>query len=212
MNADQAKLKIQIFLAEYEKLRDELMYFQNNQQQNILLALGSASVAIPILLGQSANIPTNIIAMLLYLLTIVYAIIGMNFAYSAYSVNLIGKYIHEYLEPAMNQATQSTSKYKVLHWESYVRRERGGFPDVFLSNIGPIGSMVLLQLPGAIALLASHYVVLIPPTPQNPTLQYVSFWLPAMSIISWIAYSLSIASVIFLAVYHPLKSKSIVFR
>lgn len=215
MKANQDELKIQIHLTEYQKLREELMYFQNSLQHNVLLALGSASVAIPIILGQTANIPTTIIAILLYALAIVYAVIGMNYAYASYAIGLIGKYIHEHLEPAINREIKTPSKYKVLYWETFVRKERGGFPDILLAGMETIGSMALLLLPGAIALFTSQYVLLVPaiqPTQQNTTIQYISFWLLPISIIAWIAYLLMIAAFILVVIYHPIKTKSAVIE
>lgn len=215
MAENKDKIRIQAYLTEYEKLRDELIYFQNSQQHNVLLALGSASVAIPILLGQIQNIPTNVIAILLYALAIVYAVIGMNYAHAAYAVGAIGKYIHEHLEPAINATLRSSTKYKALHWETHVRKERGGFPDFLLSGIGTIGSMALLLLPAAIALFTSQYVLLLPSVQvpqQSATLQYISFWLLPISIITWIAFSLTVISFILVAIYHPIKTRSVTIK
>lgn len=214
MKTNREELKIEAYLAEYQKLRDEMLFFQGSLQQNVLLALGSASVAIPILLGQTTNIPTNIIAILLYALAIVYAVLGINYAHASYTIGVIGKYIHEYLEPAINQAILS-SEYPALNWETYIRNERGRFPDLILSGIGPIGSMILLLLPGGVALFSSQYVLLVPSiqsSQQSPALQYISFWLLPLSIITWVMFAVTILSFIFIAIYHPIKTKSLIIK
>jgi hypothetical protein len=191
--------ELQIHLTEYEKLREEMMHNLNSQDQKILLALGSASIAVPLLVGQTGNVPANIVASLLYTLAIIYAVLGMNYVGNFYSMIMIGKYIHEYIEPAVNQIVKSSSGHKLLYWESFLRRERRNVFAVILAGAGVAGSALLLLLPGAIALLAAQCVLLVPTIQtiqQSATLQLVSFLLTPLAIIAWFIYLLAVGSCI----------------
>jgi hypothetical protein len=52
-----ANMDLQACLVEYEKLRDEIVFHIGKQHQNMLISLGSASVAVPIILQQGGALP-----------------------------------------------------------------------------------------------------------------------------------------------------------
>jgi len=214
MPIKKVDLQIQVHISEFEKLREEILHHMNTEQQSFLITLGSASVAIPILLSQTSNTPSSIIAILLYLLSIVYSIIGMNFASAAFTFGAIGKYVNTYLEPEINNLLETDAQHKVLYWETFLRLERGKFIAFFLSVMGPFGSTILILFPSFSALLAAKFVLLmsiIQPVQENATIQFISSWLFSLSIVAWIVFVLSTLAVIFSTLYHSLIAKWAIF-
>ncbi len=200
------EVQLQVHLTEYERLGDVQVQLINGQQQSIVLALGSASIAIPLLLGQTANIPLGVIVALLYILGIVYSVLGLDFASTSYSIGEIGKYIHEYIEPELNQMVKTTPGHRVLSWESFIRHERARGLPMFLANIGSIGSLLLLLLPGAAALVAAQSLLAeIQTAQQNTLLNLVSSLLPLLSLFAWCIYLLTIAALILSATWFKSK-------
>lgn len=201
--------QIQVHLTEYEKLRDEYVHVNSNMHQAVALALGSASIAIPLLLGQTANLSMSTIAGLLYFLTIVYAVITVSFASSAYSVGAISRYIHGYLEPEINRTIKSDKKHKVLCWETFARGERGTLIGKLVANAGSAAFTLMLLLPGAISLIAAHCVLSspVPPAQQAAAFYLPSFLLVPLSIIAWVSYISAIASVLLATIYNLSRAK-----
>ncbi len=200
---EQNNLQVQVHLKEYEQLRAEIIQYLSSQDQRIVLALGSASVAIPLLVGQTGNLPTTIVASLLYALSIVYAVIGMNYAGGLYTIATISRYIHEHIEQELNRVVNPSSVHTLLQWESFLRQERKNVLTVILSGIGTIGSTLLLLLPGTFALLAAQYVLLVPPTQmfqENAALKFISSLLTPLSLLAWCFYILALLSFVVLAV------------
>ncbi len=202
MTIEQNNHQVQVHLKEYEKLREEITLYLSSQEQRIVLALGSASVAIPLLVAQTQNVPTAILASLLYALTIVYAVIGMNYASGFYTIATISKYIHEHIETELNRIVQPPVDHQLLHWESFLRQERRNILSVVLAIIGAVGSTLLLLLPATFALLAAQYILLLPEmqtVQQGVPLQFVSSLLTWLSVLAWFAYLLDVGSFVILA-------------
>jgi|GEM_PF-4940467 hypothetical protein len=212
MAANKNELQLQVYLTEYQKLRDEIMYFQGNLYQNVILSLGSASVAIPLLVGQLSNVPSVVIASLLFALAIVYSTLGIQFSYASYAIGAIGQYIHQYLHPAINKLNP-TSKYKGLFWETFVREARSGFPDSLLAGLGTAG-VILMILPSAISLFTASYVLSISSNQasQSNFVRLVSSGLPWLSAISWIAFIVFILSFVLVVYFHTGKTHSLIIN
>jgi hypothetical protein len=198
----QDEAQLQIHLAQYEKLVDVQVQLINGQQQSIVLALGSASIAIPLLLGQTTNIPLGVITALLYILGIIYSVLGLDFASTSYSIGEIGKYIHEYVEPELNQIIKTVPGHRVLYWETFIRQERARGLPLFLANIGSVGSLLLLLLPGAAALVAAQSLLAEMQTSQPSTsLNFVLSLLPLLAIAAWCIYLLTIGTLVLSATW-----------
>ena len=192
----QSNLEVDVHLAEFEKLREEVMYHIKNQHQTMLISLGSVSVILPILMNQTSTLPLNVLAVVFYLLSITYSILAMNFAKSRYAISVISVYTYFHLMPRINQAIFNKQENYVLQWEAFIRKERMNFLAAVMAVIGPLGSLIIILLPGSLSIISAQYVLLIPATqiPQ-PTLalQFISAWLLPLSILSWAFFVTAIA-------------------
>ena len=209
-NKELSELQLQVLISEYEKLRDEILHAISAINQLLLVALTSASFALPVLVGQSGAIPAPILAALLFTLSIIYSVLIMNFVNTADTVVMLGKYIHEYLAPKVNQLLQTSDAEPVLFWESYSRKERSNFISLFLSGIGPLGSLLLICIPALASLFFAQYILLTSAAavpPQDLSLQFISSWLTPLSIIAWGFFIVSILASILLYTYNSIKAK-----
>jgi hypothetical protein len=176
----------------------------NDKIQCLILSLGSASIAIPFLLGQTTSLPQNLIATGLYFLAFVYSVIGMKYATASYYVNSESNYIHQYLGPKVNAQLNTASGYCVFQAESFNRGQRHGIIPLYLSSIGSIAVSILIVLPSFSALLATQYVFLLPTvqSPQpSPGLQFLSSALIPLAIVAWASFGFSILSQVLSMVY-----------
>lgn len=203
---NQQEIEIQVYLTEFERLREEMIQSYTNQHQSVVLVMGSASVALPLLLGQTTNVTIVLIAALLYILTIAYAAIGLNYASEAYAIGEKSRYIHDYIEPEVNRILKTTAEHKVLTWESFVRRERANVFSMFLAYVGQMGSLLLLLLPGGASLLTAEYLSSgMQATPSGTISQIVVFLLPWLSRLAWVSYALAIISIILSILWFKLR-------
>jgi hypothetical protein len=199
MNSDQKnEIKIQVLIAEFEKLRDEMLQNITTTQQTIVVILGSVSVAIPLLLGQISNLSSVVITDLLYTLSIIYSVISLHFISTSHNIGMIGKYIHEVTEPQINNLLKSSKGKEVLQWESFLKRERTHLINLFMSNTGTVGTVFLLLAPSLLSIAVGNYVITLPvqTSQQNPILPIVSSLSLPLLIVAWIFFSFSVISTI----------------
>jgi len=124
-NDGHDEMRVQAILAEYDKLRDEMMHYINLSTQIPLYALGSISIIIPLLLSQTpGTLFPQTVAALLYAVVIVFSAMGLVYASSAYNMYQISAYISRFIEPELSRITNETSARGVLRWESYVKERR----------------------------------------------------------------------------------------
>lgn len=118
------ELRLQTMMSDTEKLRDLQFQITGNERQILLVALGSSSVAVRLLLAQATQLPGIILAELLYLLTIVYAAVAMNSASDTYTVGLIGRYIGQQIDPEVDRIAKQNGEVPVPHWETFLSLSR----------------------------------------------------------------------------------------
>lgn len=203
-------LLVEVHLTEYQKLRDELVEALKSQQQTVVIALGSASIAIPILVGQSGSTPAHILAALLFGLGAIYAILAMNFSSAGYTIGVIGRYINTHLEVQLNDLLGAQSVERVLSWESFLRNERSGKSPFILSSIGTISSLFLILLPSFLALVSATNILmslLAQPAGQAVSSNSEFFWLDLLSVFSWTSFLLGVLSALLLTVYNVIRSR-----
>jgi hypothetical protein len=133
---------------------------------------------------------------------------AMNFATATFILGVIAKYLHNHIEPEVNQILRTEPRHEVLHWESFLSRERANLFVLFLENVGPIASMLVVLLPGAASLVVAHYVSLLPQTKgaqQGAVLSFEPSLLLLLSVVAWCIYLLAIASLIMVTIYQASK-------
>ncbi len=199
MSEEQATIEAHI--AEYEKLREFLSQSITNEYQVVALAVASASIAVPVLAGLT-NISETVLATLLYLLAIVYAVYAMILANNLFMAGLVSKYIHDHIEPEINRLLKIAEcpERRVFYWESFIRKERANPIAAILGSVGPIGGVTIILAPSLMALVVAQLVL---PT----SIQQDSAWLPMLSVISWICFGLGAGSLILAAIYNTNKVK-----
>lgn len=204
------EFQIQAHLTEFEKLRDEISQFENIEQQTMVLALGSASVVIPVLIGQVKNMSEDVFASLIYALTIIYSVLAIKYAHASFDMGMVGKYINEYLTPELNRLLETESAHKVFLWESFIRGERKNLLVAYLESAAASATLLLMLFPGAVSLLIIGFISRMPnsqflqqSTMANP------FWVRSVAVIAWITFIASVISVIFATIYNTTKSHSI---
>lgn len=208
----RAEVEIQIHLTEFQKVRDELLQTLNSQQQLLVLILGSASIVFPLIGGQISNLSSHLIASILYTLVVIYSVIGLHYSYNLYFIGLLTKYIRDHLEPEVNRIMFTPSdKRTLLQWEPFSSKQRGTFPDILLSGLASIGTAVLLVLPSGFSLYLAQYILptAVAQSQQSPFQQFVSVALPVLSSIAWALFITTIISIVLVAIYHAMKSRSL---
>jgi hypothetical protein len=196
--------EIQVHLSEYEKIRDEVVYQMGSASQSLLLSLSSASIILPLLFTQIDNISSIVLGAFLYVLAIVYAVIGMHYATANYYVNVNSNYIQQSLAPKVNLRLHTTTKNQVLQGENFQRNTRRSFAALYLSTAGAVATSLIILLPSLLSLIFAHYVVLLSPVPTPQpilALQFVSSFLLPLSIASLVFFILSCLSLILGAVF-----------
>jgi len=193
---------IQVYMQEYDKLREELIHYINVKNQIPVWVFGVASIAIPLLLTQTSNISPSIIASLLYATTIIFAGMTLIYVSTNFNVHQIAAYIRDFIEPQINQLV-STSDFRGFQWETFVKQRRASFLNLFLEIVGEIGTILLLLLPGLASLMIAEYIKLLP---QNSVSTQIVFqggsnWLHFLTMIAWFLYLLSIISLITITIY-----------
>ena len=157
--------RIDALLKEYESHRSELFIHIQLHQQTLALFLGSVSIVIPILIGQLNAIPSTLLSGLLFLLAIIYSVISMHLATLQYNIDVMGYFIHSYIEPYLNELLPSANEnQKVLYWETFIRNLRKKFFPLIAGTVGTTSTVILIQMPAGVALFAAIYFLLLPST------------------------------------------------
>lgn len=197
-NDKQCELELQAHLAEYAKISDELIQRIGGLNQSVVYVLGSASIFIPYLISQTSVLPSEIIVTGLYVLAIVYAILGLDYAGTLYYINAAQAYIYKHLGPKINRLLGTKSTNSVFQGEIFFRQLRRGVIALYLSSMGPAAVTTLILLPSFTALLATRYVSL---TAIPQTHQILATFLRPLSIIAWGIFGVSIFGQIFQMVF-----------
>ena len=208
-NDSRIDTEIQVHLTEYQKIRDEIVHQIGNASQSLLLSLSSSSIVLPILFSQINNMPPIILGSFLYVLTIVYAVIGMHYATAQYFVNVESNYIHQSLAPKINLRLHTTSKNRVLQAENFQRSVRRNVVALYLSSAGAIATGIIILLPSLLSLLFAQYALLLPAAQTlQPTLafQFLSSFILPLSIAAWIFFIFSCLSQLLTVVYTGMTS------
>src|SRR5258708_4794301 len=113
MTQDPDKLiesKVQVILVEFENLRESLLHATNHQRQVLLVSLGSAAVAIPALLSNTAvfALSAPVRAILLFTLSVVFGVMAANFASTMEEITAVGGYVDHKLRPKLNKILQTS--------------------------------------------------------------------------------------------------------
>ena len=203
-NDEQKDIEIQVHLTEYQKIRDEVIHWIGSASQSLLISLSSFSVVLPLLFSQANNIPTLILNSFMYILAIVYAVIGMHYATSQYYVNTESNYIHQYLAPNINLKLNTTGNNRVLQAENYQRNARRNVIALYLSSIGSVATSLIILMPSLISLLIAHYLFSLPSTQalqQTSATQFLSPIVSDLSIVAWTFFILSALSQLLVVIY-----------
>ena len=179
--------QIQAWATEYASVRVEINEEINRQHHTIVYTLAAASVAIPLVSGlfdKSANLPSYLIPSVFYMMTIFIAVVMMVFATSMYMIAVSAKYLHEYIEPEVNQLIKTQRRRRLLGWESFLRKNRRRRSEIFLASIG-LGMLIIVSLVSGLALLltASHLASQLTP----------EIW--GLGIIAWLLYGIAVVSI-----------------
>lgn len=194
----QRELELNAHLAEYAKVSDELIQRIGSLNQSVVYVLGSASIFIPYLISQTNRLPSEILVAGLYILAIVYAILGLDYAGTLYYINAAQAYIYQQLGPRINETLKTTSVNAVFQGEIYSRKLRRGIVALYLSTIGPAAITTLILLPSIIALLATQYISLKTGPETN---QILTSFLKPLSIIAWTIFGISALGQLFQMVF-----------
>lgn len=192
--------EIQAHIAEYTKLRDELLQVLNHQHQTIAWVLGSVSIAVPLLLGQTTNIAPIFIVVILYFLTIIYSIIAINFINNLFNIGAISRYLNDYIGPVANLLLRTKPNQKVLNWEMFIKQERSRVIPALLSSAGGMANSILMFMPGSIS-LATSQIVLSLPNSALPMSGLLIGLLNLLSVVAWASYVISIMLLLFATFY-----------
>jgi hypothetical protein len=211
VNTDK-ETQVQVHLAEYNRLQEEVIQSFSNMQQTTVLTLGSASIVLPVLLSQANNISLPVIIGLLSFMSIIYSALEMNISTSLYNISVISKYVSGYIAPEINRLIETEPEHKLLSWVDFNLSERKGVLAGYLTTIGPAGSMLLTLLPSTISIVAAQYLMYssVWQVQLNTTLSAIELSLTRVVIMfSWIAYVAAVLSLIFVIVYQISPSKAL---
>lgn len=158
MALQQDALEVDALLVEYEKVRDELICFTQSMHQIFLWSLGSASIILPVITTTYSRLPQDVVVFGCLVFAIGYAVLGIEFATSAFYINSLGGYTSSYLMPRLNSTIGTTETTRVLQWENYMRRRHRNPALLFISTAGPTSASILIVIPSIVSILLANYV------------------------------------------------------
>ena len=185
----------QVALVEYQKIRDEVFIHINNANQGIVLLLGSASVVLPLLISQTANLQLDLMIIVLDILCILYSAISMHITTSQYYINSESNYIYQNLAPRVNSLLNLKTPNEILQGEHFNRQNRKNILAFLASTIGPAAVSIITIMPALISLLAIQYINTLQKT-IIPTYGFLSNATLPLNIVAWVFFATSIFSLI----------------
>jgi hypothetical protein len=197
--------QVQIKLVEYGKLQDRILEKERGQQQVLILGLGSVSVVFPIILSQATQLPHDILAALLYALSIIFSALTINYVIVNFDIALATSYIDRTLSPELNLIVLAHSNQRLLDYEHKLRVTRSKPIGFFLANIRDLAAEIILLLPTIFALGSAHYLLALPravtASSQMAAQQLIESWLGPLSILAWVCLILTAMTFIGCTIY-----------
>jgi hypothetical protein len=196
--SDDVGLQAQMHLAEYEAIQRSLSESRRIQNQILVIGLGAISIAIPILLGQATQLPPTILAALLYAVAIVFAALTMNYVIVFFDYAQASAYLRRHLAPELNRIAAGPPERRVMDFERQVGLVRRKPLGLFLANVGPIATEIVLLLPAFLSMVAARYILLLQPisSAQTAAEGFVGDWLRPLAAIAWVSLILTILTFI----------------
>jgi hypothetical protein len=154
MSYERIQSAIQVHLAEFSTLRQELLEVLKWRDQLVLLSLGISGALFSFAFsGEHTATMSTFRRLALYLVAPLAAVIGSLWLVSAWRIARIGMYIRDQLAPKVNQLLVSSggehgSAFDLLGWESSAERLEYKWPRRLCEWIGLLSAFVL---PGVVA-------------------------------------------------------------
>ena len=146
--------QIDVIMGEFSKIKEEIIQYQSTHIQIIVFIIASLTIIIPIISSNLDKVTPAVLVILLTLFCILYSAMTMHYCYNIYAVFTLGKYLHEYLYPMVNEIIPiKETEFKLLHWEEFVRKSR--------KNIWTFLSAQSISINGIITVLPSLFCVII---------------------------------------------------